>query len=72
VEKHGVTLVGETNFPARVAADASALYARNIQQFLGLMLKDQSDELHIPADDDIVNASRVVQGGKRLFPQQGA
>jgi NAD(P) transhydrogenase subunit alpha len=55
-----------------VAADASALYARNIQQFLGLMLKDQSDELHIPADDDIVNASRVVQGGKRLFPQQGA
>ncbi|HBJ69072.1 NAD(P) transhydrogenase subunit alpha [Alcaligenes nematophilus] len=72
VEKYGVTLVGETNFPARVAADASALYARNIQQFLGLMLKDQSDELHIPADDDIVNASRVVQGGKRLFPQQGA
>ena len=72
VQRHGVTLVGETNFPARVAADASALYARNIRNFLGLMLQDQSDQLHIAPDDDIVNASRVVQAGQRLFPAQGA
>ncbi|HRL20213.1 NAD(P) transhydrogenase subunit alpha [Alcaligenes sp. SDU_A2] len=72
VQRYGVTLVGETNFPARVGADASALYARNIRNFLGLILKDQSDELHIPEDDDIVNASRVTQAGQRLFPTQRA
>ena len=36
VIKHGVTLVGETNLPALVAADASALYARNVLDFLKL------------------------------------
>ena len=38
VVKHGVTLVGETNLPALVAADASALYARNVLDFLKLVL----------------------------------
>ena len=37
VVKHGVTLVGETNLPALVAADASALYARNVLDFLKLV-----------------------------------
>ncbi|WP_454005071.1 NAD(P) transhydrogenase subunit alpha [Alcaligenes sp. Marseille-Q7550] len=72
VQRHGVILVGETNFPARVAADASALYARNIRNFLGLMLQDQSDELHIPEGDDIIEASRVLRAGQRLFPQPRA
>ena len=38
VVKHGVTLVGDTNLPALVAADASALYARNVLDFLNLLL----------------------------------
>ena len=37
VVKHGVTIVGETNLPALVAADASALYARNVLDFLKLI-----------------------------------
>ena len=36
--KHGVTIVGETNLAARVGADASALYARNVLDFLKLVL----------------------------------
>jgi NAD(P) transhydrogenase subunit alpha len=38
VIKHGVTIVGETNLPALVAADSSALYARNVLDFLKLVI----------------------------------
>ncbi len=63
VVKHGVTLVGETNLPALVAADASALYARNVLDFLKLVItKDGS--LTVPLDDDIVAACRVTQDGQ--------
>jgi NAD(P) transhydrogenase subunit alpha len=41
VVKHGVTLVGETNLPALVAADSSALYARNVLDFLKLILNKE-------------------------------
>ncbi|VWX58704.1 NAD(P) transhydrogenase subunit alpha part 1 [Burkholderiales bacterium 8X] len=63
VVKHGVTLVGETNLAARVAADASSLYARNVLDFLKLILaKDGS--LHIDLEDDIVAACRMTQDGQ--------
>ncbi|HEY9238559.1 MAG TPA: Re/Si-specific NAD(P)(+) transhydrogenase subunit alpha [Burkholderiaceae bacterium] len=63
VVKHGVTIVGETNLPALVAADASALYARNVLDFLKLVLtKDGTFE--IPADDDIVAACLMTQAGE--------
>ena len=63
VVKHGVTLVGETNLPALVAADASALYARNVLDFLKLVLTKEGT-FHVPMDDDIVVACLVSQGGK--------
>jgi H+-translocating NAD(P) transhydrogenase subunit alpha len=63
VTKHGVHIVGETNLPALVAADASALYARNVLDFLKLVLtKDARFEM--PADDDIVTACLMTQGGQ--------
>ncbi len=63
VVKHHVTLVGETNLPALVAADASALYARNVLDFLKLVLaKDGS--FSVPMDDDIVAACLMTQGGE--------
>jgi H+-translocating NAD(P) transhydrogenase subunit alpha len=55
VVQHGVTIVGETNLPALVAADASALYARNVLDFLKLVI-DKDGRFHLPADDDIVMA----------------
>jgi NAD(P) transhydrogenase subunit alpha len=63
VVKHGVTLVGETNLPALVAADASALYARNLLDFLKLVLTKEGT-FHVPMDDDIVVACLVSQGGQ--------
>ena len=63
VIKHGVTLVGETNLPALVAADASALYARNVLDFLKLVLPKEGG-LKIDLEDDIVAACRMSQDGQ--------
>lgn len=63
VVKHGVTIVGETNLPALVAADASALYARNVLDFLKLIVTKEG-ALKIDLEDDIVAACRVAQDGQ--------
>jgi NAD(P) transhydrogenase subunit alpha len=65
VEKHGVTLVGYSNLPALVPTDASALYARNVQDFLKLIISPEGG-LAIPQDDEIVTACLVCAGGKVL------
>ena len=62
VVKHGVTLVGETNLPALVAADASALYARNVLDFLKLVLPKEKG-FTVDMEDDIVAACLMTQGG---------
>ncbi|RZL45297.1 MAG: Re/Si-specific NAD(P)(+) transhydrogenase subunit alpha [Variovorax sp.] len=63
VVKHGVTIVGETNLAALVAADASALYARNVLDFLKLIVTKEGT-LHIDLEDDIVAACRMTQDGQ--------
>ncbi len=63
VVKHGVTLVGETNLPALVAADASALYARNVFDFLKLIL-GKDGGLQVDLTDDIIAACLMTQGGE--------
>ena len=65
VVKHGVTLIGETNLPALVAADASALYARNVLDFLKLIVTKEG-ALKVDMQDDIVAACLVTQGGAVL------
>jgi NAD(P) transhydrogenase subunit alpha len=64
VVKHGVTLVGITNLPALVAADASALYARNLLNFLGLMLDAKSGEFRINRDDEIISGTLLCMDGE--------
>ena len=65
VVKHGVTIVGETNLPALVAADASSLYARNVFDFLKLVINKEG-VLHIDREDDIVAACLVTHAGAVL------
>jgi H+-translocating NAD(P) transhydrogenase subunit alpha len=62
VVKHGVTIVGETNLPALVGADASALYARNVLDFLKLILPKEGG-IKIDMEDDIVAACLMAQAG---------
>ena len=63
VVKHGVTIVGETNLAALVAADSSALYARNVLDFLKLVINKEG-ALHVDMEDDIVAACLMTQGGE--------
>jgi H+-translocating NAD(P) transhydrogenase subunit alpha len=63
VVKHGVTLVGETNIPALVAADSSSLYARNVLDFLKLVLPKEGG-LKVDLEDDIVAACLMTHNGE--------
>ncbi|RYX95536.1 MAG: Re/Si-specific NAD(P)(+) transhydrogenase subunit alpha [Comamonadaceae bacterium] len=63
VVKHGVTLVGETNLPALVAADSSSLYARNVLDFLKLVITKEGT-LKVDMEDDIVAACLMTQNGE--------
>ena len=63
VVRHGVTIVGETNLAALVAADASSLYARNVLDFLKLVLPKEGG-VRIDLEDDIVAACMVARDGQ--------
>jgi len=58
---NGVQIVGHANLPGRIAADASALYARNLAAFVGLMIKDGA--LAVDLEDEILKAAVVTHGG---------
>ena len=64
VLRNGVKIVGLTNLPALVAADASALYARNVLNFVALSLNLKSGEFAIARDDEIVQATLVCENGQ--------
>ncbi|WP_026182344.1 Re/Si-specific NAD(P)(+) transhydrogenase subunit alpha [Leeia oryzae] len=63
---NGVMLVGNPNVPALVAADASALYAKNLLNFINPML-DKEKGLVLNPEDELVKATLVVSGGQVLF-----
>ena len=63
VVSNGVKIVGFGNLPARVAADASALYARNVINFLALSLNPKTGEFAVPKDDEIIKATLVCENG---------
>lgn len=65
VIKHGVTLIGYTNLPALIPADASAFYARNIFDFLKLIIS-ASGPIALPAEDEIVSACLICHNGTLL------
>lgn len=58
---NGVQIVGWSNLPGRIASDASNLYARNLQAFSGLLIKDGA--LAVDLEDEILKASVVTHGG---------
>jgi NAD(P) transhydrogenase subunit alpha len=62
VEKHGVSVMGYSNTPSSLAADASALCARNLYNFLSAFWDAEQGKPVL--DDEIGNAVRLTQGGK--------
>ncbi|HSX88218.1 MAG TPA: Re/Si-specific NAD(P)(+) transhydrogenase subunit alpha [Pseudomonas sp.] len=63
VSSNGVTIVGHSNLAAMVPADASALYARNLLDFLKLVL-DKDGQFHLNLEDDIVKACLMCRDGQ--------
>jgi NAD(P) transhydrogenase subunit alpha len=65
VLKHGVHIIGEPDLATLVPADASALYARNVLDFLKLVI-DADDQFHIDRGDEIVRATLMCSAGELL------
>lgn len=64
VVKHGVHLIGISNLPGLVAADSSALYARNLMNFLNLMLDAKSGEFKVNREDEVIAGTLVCADGE--------
>jgi NAD(P) transhydrogenase subunit alpha len=64
VVKHDVAIIGASNLARSLAADASALFARNLYNFLSAFWDKEQGRPVLPDDDDIVKAIRLTQGGK--------
>jgi H+-translocating NAD(P) transhydrogenase subunit alpha len=68
VQKHGVTIVGHLNVPGRLPVDASALYAKNLLNFVTLLIDKETKALKIDLEDEIVKGTLVTQDGQIVHP----
>ena len=67
VTANGAKILGVANLPGRIATDASALYARNLMAFAGLLL-DKEGKLAPDLEDEILKAALVTRGGAVVHP----
>ena len=63
IEKNGVTILGPINLPAHSAAATSPLYARNLLNFLALLVDKESGNLSVDWDDEIVKGALLTRDG---------
>ena len=68
VEKYGVKIVGPANLPGELATDASALFSRNLLNFLTPMIDKETKALKIDLADEVVKGTLVTQGGQIVHP----
>ena len=66
VEKHGVTIIGASNLSRTLPADASALFSRNLYNFLSAFWDKEKNAPELPDDDEIVKAIRLTKDGAVL------
>ncbi|HEY4274459.1 MAG TPA: Re/Si-specific NAD(P)(+) transhydrogenase subunit alpha [Rhizomicrobium sp.] len=67
-EVHGVTIMGYTNLPGRLAVDSSSLYARNLFNFISLLVDKKTGQLAIDWNDEIVKGALVAKDGELVHP----
>ncbi|MEA1650433.1 Re/Si-specific NAD(P)(+) transhydrogenase subunit alpha [Nitrospirillum sp. BR 11164] len=68
VEKYGVKIVGHTNVPSRIAVDSSALYAKNLLNFLTPLVDKETKALKIDWNDDIIKGTALTRDGAVVHP----
>jgi NAD(P) transhydrogenase subunit alpha len=64
IETNGVTIMGYTNLPARLAVDTSSLYARNLFNFVALIVDKKTGQLALNWDDEIVKGAGLTRDGE--------
>ena len=69
VTRHGVKIMGYSNTPAHLAADTSALFSRNLFNFLSAFWDKDAGRPLLPDEDEITQAIRLTQGGKVVNPR---
>lgn len=67
-QRHGVNIVAPANIASHIAVDASALYAKNMLSFLGLILDSKTGQLNINWDDDIIKTTALTRDGVLINP----
>lgn len=72
VVKHGVKIVGWLNTPSRIAVDASALYARNLFNFIAAFHDKKAGAFNFAPDDEIIKAVTLTRDGKIVHPNFAA
>ena len=68
VEAHGVRIIGPANLPAELATDSSALFARNLLNFITPMVDKETKALRIDTSDEVVKGTLVTQNGQIVHP----
>ena len=68
VTDNDVTIIGYTDFPSRMASQASSLYANNIRHMLDDLTPDNDGKINVDMNDDVIRGSTVTHNGKLTFP----
>ncbi len=68
VVKHGVTLIGYTDLPSRLAAQSSQLYATNLRHLLTELCPDKNGTIDVNMDDEVIRGTTVIKEGKITWP----
>jgi NAD(P) transhydrogenase subunit alpha len=71
VEVEGVKVIGYLNVPGRIAASASALYAKNLLTFLETMVDKETKSVSVNVEDELVKATMLTNGGAVVHPNFG-
>ena len=68
VTKHGVTIIGHHNVPGRLAANASALYAKNLLNFVSLVISNEKKKIDLNLEDEIIAGVLLTKDGEVIHP----
>lgn len=68
VVKQGVTLIGYTDLPSRLAAQSSQLYATNLKHLLTELCPDKNGIINVNMDDEVIRGTTVIKEGKITWP----
>jgi H+-translocating NAD(P) transhydrogenase subunit alpha len=68
VEKHGVKIIGYANVPSRTAVDSTSLYAKNLLNFVQLLIDKETKGLKVNWEDEIVKGVALTRDGQVIHP----